>query len=410
MLPAQLRPADFATYPPQARSIATENLAIFQQIPLALLPSLFNEVIGYDWKLPAERAQIDRQVQWLHTFSSAQLADRTKEFAALRLNADLEAVDWVNVPSSFLEQLTAWLWSTHQMDAFHAAADNYTTQLATAAPTPSPATPRLAIVIVGKGVEQTSFRPFSKLRQHGTYFTKVNPEDGVGMALAHAASRAQKGPVKETFAHWYVDGGVAVPTSGLTQISYDALAPARAALLGRTQQTISSGTSGPEALRSLLAQMKPQDVGLASGPTSGSDSEVLNRFQLSLLTQGSGTQIFSTTFVQWAGRECLRRAQPSTLVLRYAPRQEQQPMNAMLSGAPIEGGGPKADPEGSLVDADMGAYYTWLNLQRLPGSEQSRFLAWFEGHNQAIAIGPDLPRGTVSDSSLNLSGVLRLLT
>ena len=27
---------------------------------------------------------------------------------------------------------------------------------------------------------------------------------------------------------------------------------------------------------------------------------VLDHFQVSLLTQGSGTQIFSTTFVQWA--------------------------------------------------------------------------------------------------------------
>jgi hypothetical protein len=34
---------------------------------------------------------------------------------------------------------------------------------------------------------------------------------------------------------------------------------------------------------------------------------------------GSGTQIFSTTFVQWAARECLRRAQPETIVLHYAP-------------------------------------------------------------------------------------------
>jgi len=406
MLPAQLKATDFVAYPPQARGFATEHIAILQQLPLALLPSLLNEVSGYDWKLPAERAQVDREVQWLGAMSPAQLADRTKEFAALRLNADLEAVDWVNVPSSFLEKLTAWLWSTHQMDAFHAAADNYTTQLAAAAPTPLPVTPRLAIVIVGKGVEQTSYRPFSKLRAHGTYFTQIKPEDGVSAILAHASARAQKSVAQEPFSHWYVDGGTAAATTGLTQVSYDALAPARSALLGRTQQTISSGTSGPEALRSLLAQMKPQDVGLATGP----DSEVLNRFQLSLLTQGSGTQIFSTTFVQWAGRECLRRAQPSTLVLRYAPRQEQQPMNAMLSGAPIEGGGPKTDPEGSLVDADMGAYYTWLNLQRLPGSEQSRFLAWFEGHSQAIAVGPDLPRGTVSDSSMNLAGVLRFLT
>jgi len=404
MLPAQLKATDFAAYPPQARAFATQNLAVMQQMPLALLPSFLNEIIGYDWKLPAERAEVDREVHCLSALSAAQFADRTKDFAALELSPQLEAADWVNVPSAFLEQLTAWLWSTHQMDAFHAVADAYTKYIAEAAPAPAPATPRLAMVIVGKGVQQTRFRPFSKLRAHGTYFTRVKSEDGVGRILAYAATRAQRS--EQPFAHWYIDGGTTAPSSGLTQVSYEALAPARAALLERTQQTITSGNSGPEALRSMLAQMKPTDVGLSNHQ----GDEVLNRFQLSLLTQGSGTQIFSTTFVQWAGRECLRRAQPSTLVLRFTPRQQQQPMNEMLSGASASGTSQKTDPEGSLIDADMGAYYTWLNLQRLPGAEDARFLAWFEDHGEAVAIGPGLPQGTISDSPIDVAGLLRLVT
>ena len=54
------------------------------------------------------------------------------------------------------------------------------------------------------------------------------------------------------------------------------------------------------------------------------------------------------------------------------------------------------DPLGSLIDGDMGAYYNWLNQQRLPGAEQSSFLVWFEGHSQALVIGPAVPRGTQS--------------
>ncbi len=51
---------------------------------------------------------------------------------------------------------------------------------------------------------------------------------------------------------------------------------------------------------------------------------MLNRFQLSLLTEGSGTQVFATTFVQWAAREALRRAQPLTVFtpFRSAPARE----------------------------------------------------------------------------------------
>ena len=67
---------------------------------------------------------------------------------------------------------------------------------------------------------------------------------------------------------------------------------------------------------------------------------------------------------------------------------------------------PEFDPIGSLVDADLGAYYNWLNQQRLPGAEQSSFLVWFEGHNQALAIGPSMPRGTKSTSVADLGQVL----
>jgi hypothetical protein len=172
------------------------------------------------------------------------------------------------------------------------------------------------------------------------------------------------------------------------------------------QATIASGSAGPEALRSLLMQLGPADVGMPDGASASDSEAVLNRFQLSLLTEGSGTQIFATTFVQWAARECLRRAQPETIMLRYAPRQKLQPMNVMLSGAPAGG----LDPEGSLIDADMGAYYTWIDLTRLPGADQARFLVWFEGHNQAVAIGPDLPRGTTSDSAMDMHQLLGILS
>ena len=155
---------------------------------------------------------------------------------------------------------------------------------------------------------------------------------------------------------------------------------------------------GPEHLRSVMAQLRPVDLGLDSIPDA-----VLARFQLKVLTEGSGTQIFSTTFAQWAAREALRRAQPLTMVVRFAPRQRQRPMNELLYGnKEVE-----LDPEGSLVDGDMGAYYNWLNQQRLPGAAESAFIAWFEGHNEAVAIGPGVPRGTVSNAPTDLKQILR---
>jgi hypothetical protein len=122
-----------------------------------------------------------------------------------------------------------------------------------------------------------------------------------------------------------------------------------------------------------------------------------------MLTEGSGTQIFSTTFAQWTAREALRRAQPLTLLVRFAPRQRQRPMNELLAATTESA---ELDPVGSLIDGDMGAYYNWLNQQRLPGADQSAFLVWFEGHDQVLAIGPAIPRGTASNSETDLRQVL----
>ncbi len=142
---------------------------------------------------------------------------------------------------------------------------------------------------------------------------------------------------------------------------------------------------------------------MATGSNQKPGDEVLQRFEVSLLTEGSGTQIFSTVFAQWAAREALRRAQPLTLLVRFAPRQRQKPMNELLTSVVYEFG---TRHVGSLVDADMAAYYNWLNQQRLPGAEQASFLVWFEGHNQALAIGPSLPRGTESSSPADLGQLL----
>jgi hypothetical protein len=157
---------------------------------------------------------------------------------------------------------------------------------------------------------------------------------------------------------------------------------------------------GPEELRTHLARMTPSDLSVSNTGTA-----VLERFKLKIFTEGSGTQIFSTTFAQWATREALRRAEPLTLLVRFAPRQRQRPMNELLSSA---GGDPELDPVGSLVDADMASYYHWINQQRLQGYNRSSFLVWFEGHSQALVIAPTLPRGTQSRSTLDLAQLVAL--
>jgi hypothetical protein len=397
MLPRDLKPEQFKSYPPEAKKLVLDYLAALQALPLSFLPSLLKEIIEFDFKFPVERRAIESALENLHSLSSAQVSDWFREFAAIQLSASLEHADWVNAPGLFVEQLSAHLWSTHQQDAFRLAAVHYADRLRAAVPPEAPAIPRLGISIIGKGLDSYDQPLFRKLRPHGVYCTRVNAENGVKLLLDAVAARAKAHPA--AYAHWYLDGGEeAEHDPALTTVSYDALAPARAALLRKMQSDISRPGMGPETLRTHMAEMHPSEVGLDK-----LGDAVLSRFQLKLLTEGSGTQIFSTTFAQWAARETLRRAQPLTLLVRFAPRQRQKPMNELLSA---NDRGSELDLIGSLVDADMGAYYNWINQQRLPGAERASFLVWFENHSSAVVIGPSMPRGTESSGSTNISQLL----
>jgi hypothetical protein len=401
MLPRDLKVEQWTSYPPQARALVVAHLDALRQLPLSFLPSLLREVIDYDYKFPAERAAIDRELANLSSLSPAQMTEWFHVFAQFSLSPSLESFDWINQPAQFVEQLSAYLWTTHQLDSFRQAAIVYGDRLQATKPPEAIPVRRLGIAVIGQGVAAYDAPLFRNLRPHGAYFAHVKPDNGLQLLLNAVAARAQAHPVP--YGHWYVDGGQQADHSPLlTSVSYQALEPVRAALLQKIQADIQRPGMGPEELRTHLAQLAPADLGMDE-----SGDAVLNRFQIKLLTEGSGTQIFSTTFAQWTAREALRRAQSLTLLVRFAPRQRQKPMNELLSSSQ---GNVELDLAGSLVDADMGAYYSWLNQQRLPGADKSGFLVWFEGHNQALVIGPSIPRGTESTTVADLGELAALAT
>jgi hypothetical protein len=399
MLPSDLKSEMFAGYAVEARKIVTAHLPTLRQMPLSVLPGLLRELISFDFKFPAERKARERELDYLGSLSQAQLKECFHDFSEIRLSRQLEEFEWVKLPGQFVERLSAQLWSTHQLDAFRKASSDYADRLRAAVPPEPPPIPRLGISVIGQGVTSYGEPLFRKLRPHGAYFSGIKPENGLRQLLDAVAVRAKAHPL--SYGHWYIDGGEAFACEPvLACVSYEGLAGARAALLRKMQEQIEQPGMGPEALRSFLAQLRTAVLGMER---QGAD-EVLHRFVVSVLTEGSGTHMFSTVFEQWAAREALRRAQPVTMLVRFAPRQRQKPMNELLSAsakAPAE-----VDVIGSLVDGDFAAYYNWLNQQRLVGAEQSSFLVWFEGHSQALAIGPTMARGTESRSAADLQQVL----
>lgn len=400
MQPSDLKSESFAGYPPEARKLAVEHLAMLQKLPLSFLPSFLRQLIDYDYKFPAERGAIDGEVKTMSALSPKERDEWFSGFAQISLSPNMERVDWVNRPAEFLEMESAYLWTTGQLDAFRKAAMEYGSRLQAAAPAKPIPVQRLGIAIIGQGVTTYDEPLFRYLRMVGTYFTHVDPTNGFPVLLAAVEARAKTHPVP--YGHWYIDGGQeAAHSANVTGVSYSALKPVRSSLLRFIDKQIAKPGMGPEELRTRMARLTPADLGMRAG------DPVLGRFQVQMFTEGSGTQIFATTFAMWTAREALRRAQPLTLLVRYAPRQRQRPMNELLSDTDKT---PEMDYLGSLMDADMGTYYHWIDQQRLPGHNSSAFLAWFEGHNRAVVIAPTMPRGVESTSAMNLAELLKLAT
>lgn len=399
MFAREIQIEQFDNYPPEAKRLAASYIALLRRLPLGFLPLLLKELIVYDWKFPAERRELKKQFTYLASLSPEQLAREMSRFSGLRLSPELESFDWINKPGLFSEQLSAHLWATHQIDTFRAAAVDYVHKVnASERHEPLPL-PRLGIVLVGQGISINKHPLFRKLRPQGVYFKQVNSENAHRLLNSLMNERARAHPLP--FGHWYIDGSASNAEfhSGVTSVSYASLQSVRAVLVDKIEKAYESGM-GSEALRTMLAEMRPE----ALGAKAMSGDPILDRFQISLLTEGSGTQIYSTTFVQWAAREALRRAQPLTLFARFAPRQRERSMKEVLAGTLLT---PGLDPEGSLIDADMGAYYTWLNQQRLSGSGESRFLVWFEDHNEALAIGPAVAQGAELNRPISFEEILK---
>ena len=253
MLPADLKVEQFGGYPPQGRQRAEENVALFRQLPLGFVPFLFKELIGYDWKFPAERSDLDRQLVYLNKMSGEKRRDEMSVFAQLRLTRALENFDWVNSPGPFIEQLSAHLWASHQMDAFRAASEAFIGKFNSATPKEPLPAPRLSIVVIGKGVAENKYPLFRKLRREGMHFPRVNPDGGLAAIVDAVQARAAKHPrsIRSLVHRRWTPGSDREPAHGLRFL--------------RCAEADSCRIAGKDATRVRIARLRRGSVAIHAG-------------------------------------------------------------------------------------------------------------------------------------------------
>ncbi len=397
MRPDELRAQSFAQYPTAAREFAVQHLSLLQRLPLLICPSFLRQIEQWDTGFPAEQDFLRRQCDFLLGMRPEKFAELVAPFERITASAELQASDWVHGPAAFIAELSAYLWASGQINAFRAAS----TAFFAAIPEVDTHPHRLTIVVLGRDAAAPQTTLFRKLKKRGVELTALENRDMPGQISRAFLRHAEQS--REPYAHWYVDGGDPWTEEygtapGTIRISYPALGPLRDRTLARMERALDSGSSGAEAMRARLVGTTAKDLRAADI----TPDPVLQRFYTELFTESSGPQFFSTSFVQWTGRELARRAQPRTLLLRYAPRQAHRAFDELLQSPETD----RLDPEGSLQDADMGAWYAWIEMNRITAQGNGTFFAWLEGSRRGVLIGRSTPAGTASNTPMTLEQAL----
>ena len=393
MTPAQLSAGSFIGYSAAGQAFAVEHLSLLKRLPLAVCPSFLQQILKLDTSFPAERASLRLQCEGLERLDQARFNALVSPLAGLKLSGELQAMDWVRAPSDFVTALTAWLWSSGQVNQFRAA----TVEFFRAVPIEEDSVHRLVFVVLGDKATVDGPQALRKLARNGVTLNALRFGGAWDEMRRAIREREQAGP--KQYASWYVDGGSPHPVlaQGLQKtiaVSYAGLAPLRERILLRMQGMVAKG-SGAEQMRTELTGTTLREA----GAEEISVDPVLQRFYTELLTESSGPQIFSTSFVQWTGRELARRVKPETLLLRYTPRQRYREVDQLFAEAkPSE-----MDAQGAYRDAEMGAYYNWLEMRRISAAGKLTFVVWVEDRPLAVVLGANAPEGSVCSTAMSLT-------
>ena len=110
----------FSSYPPEGRALAAKNLDTLRQLPTALLPVFLVELKVYDWQFPIEQREILRRLAFLQANP-----DSVSGFRQISVPRTMEQKESIAVPQRFLAAMSAYLWSSLQIDAYRRAAGEF---------------------------------------------------------------------------------------------------------------------------------------------------------------------------------------------------------------------------------------------------------------------------------------------
>lgn len=175
-------------------------------------------------------------------------------------------------------------------------------------------------------------------------------------------------------------------TNSATYLSYAELEPFREIFRDRLNWVQKDLADADK----VIAALRQTDVsGLCPKPIK--DQIATREFVKDLFLSGNGSVVFGNAFVQWAASEAFRRARPRVLAACFGLRSKPKPFTSITILEDQKHTSPLpdiADPEGSAIDAQILARYTWLSASRYEEYKNAVCLCVADAIPAIYAIAP----------------------
>lgn len=121
---------------------------------------------------PAERRSLRSQCDGLASLPQDRLSQLTAALRAIELPGTLQHIDWVNDPTTLITEMTAWLWTSGQIDRCR----NASAALLAAVPLQAEHPHRLRMVLYGRDANTSHTPTLNRLRRQGVTFTHLDTD------------------------------------------------------------------------------------------------------------------------------------------------------------------------------------------------------------------------------------------
>jgi hypothetical protein len=365
---------------------------LIRRLPATFGPALNDQFRQWDYLFPAERRQLQAQLDWLARLPGDEFG---RLFAPLfEIEGRMALPHWDSNTAGLNVRDVGILARSPLYPQWRGEVERVFSRIDASAEQPGELqnVRRLVVCTLPPGVLPQDRPLWPDLAANGAWLALDRPFGEILPAFVAAlAKRPCPMSLEEDERTWVIECDSRFSDlSGAIVLSWAALAALRREFLKRLNAVHRDLRSVDQTSEDL----KRTDIGRLVGPAIAANPRV-REFLRSVLLSGNGSLVFDNSFVQWTASEALRRAQPQALVAAFGFRQKLKPFSSVVLFEDQNRSNPapdEDDPAGSLVDALMLSKYVYLSVQRVVRHpERTLTIMSASGLNRVLVAGPGVP-------------------